>query len=113
MVIKKVLERLMANRHKDFDKLMASKFKNKEFAQAYIINLVNEESMSLEEALHETIVSMGLLAFADRAGVSIQYVSDFVAKRKKLSTDTIIKYLYKVFYLNVTMNFEVAEKKFT
>ena len=101
----------MANRHKDFDKLVAGKFKNKKFAQAYIVNLVNEEGMSLEEALRETIVSMGLLAFANKAGVSIQYVSDFVAKRKKLSTDTITKYLHKVFYLNVTMNLKTANKK--
>ena len=101
----------MANRHKDFDKLLASKFKNKKFAQAYIVNLVNEEGMSLEEALRETIVSMGLLVFANKAGVSIQYVSDFVAKRKTLSTDTIAKYLHKVFYLNVTMNLRAANKK--
>ena len=101
----------MANRHKDFDKLVADKFKNKKFAQAYIVNLVNTEGMSLEEALRETIVSMGLLAFANKAGVSIQYVSDFVAKRKKLSTDTIVRYLYKVFYLNVTINLKAANKK--
>ena len=103
----------MANRHKNFDKLVAGKFKNKKFAQAYIVNLVNEEGMSLEEALRETIISMGLLAFANKAGVSIQYVSDFVAKRKKLSIDTIIKYLHKVFYLNVTMNLKAIDKKLT
>lgn len=101
----------MANRHKDFDKLVARKFKNKKFGQAYIMNLVNEEDMGLEEALRETIVSMGLLAFANKAGISIQYVSDFVAKRKTLSTDTIAKYLHRVFNLNVTMNLETAGKK--
>ena len=96
----------MANRHRDFNELVATQFEDAEFAQAYITNLINEEDIELEEALRETIVSMGLQAFADKADISIQYVSDFVKKRKKFSTESIDKYLQKAFGLKVKMSVE-------
>ncbi|MDE0151592.1 MAG: hypothetical protein OXK80_03720 [Bdellovibrionales bacterium] len=96
----------MANRNKDFNTLVADKFKNRKFAQAYIINLINKEGMSLEEALRETIISMGLQVFADKAGLSIQYVSDFVNKRRKFTTGAIDKYLNKVFQLQIKISVE-------
>ncbi len=98
----------MANRHKDFDELVASQFSDIEFAQIYIMNLINGEGMSLEDALKETIISMGLQAFAKKANVSVQHISDFINERKKLSTDSIEKYLQKVFGLKVRMQVEVA-----
>lgn len=99
----------MANRHKDFNELIASKFENVEFAQLYITNLINEEGMELEDALRETIVSMGLQSFADKADISIQYVSDFVKKRKKFSTEAITKYLKKAFNLKIKISVEAIE----
>ena len=48
----------MTNINKDFNELVASKFENLEFSQAYIMNLVNEEEMNLGDALRETIISM-------------------------------------------------------
>ena len=99
----------MANRHEDFSELVANQFKNLEFSQAYVMNLINEENLTLEEALRETIVSMGLQAFADKAEVSIQYVSDFVKKRRRLSTKTMDKYLHKVFKLKIKISVESIE----
>ncbi len=96
----------MANRHRDFNELVATQFEDVEFAQAYITNLINEEAMELDEALRETIVSMGLQAFADKADISIQYVSDFVKKRKKFSTESIDKYLQKAFSLKIKVSVE-------
>ena len=96
----------MANRHKDFDELVASQFEDMEFSQAYIMNLINEEGMGLEDALRETIISMGLQVFADKAGISIQYVSDFVKKRRTFTTDTMDKYLYKAFNLKIKISVE-------
>lgn len=93
----------MANRHKDFDALLAKKFKNIGFAQAYIMHLIDKEKLSLNEALRETIAAMGLQAFADCTGMSIQYVSDFVHGRKNLTTATIDKYLRKAFRLQVSI----------
>ena len=101
----------MANRHKDFDKLVADKFENIKFSQAYIANLINEEKMSLDEALRETIIAMGLQSFAEKADLSIQYVSDFVKKRKKFSTDSIVEYLHRVFNLKIKISVESTKGK--
>jgi hypothetical protein len=98
----------MANRHKDFNELVASQFDDVEFSQAYIMNLINEEGLSPDEALKETVKSMGLQVFANKADISIQYVSDFVSGRKKLSTDTINKYLQKAFNLKIKISVEAA-----
>ena len=102
---------IMANRHKDFNKLLASKFKNRKFAQAYIMNLIDEEGMGLEEALRTTIISMGLQGFADKAGVSVQYISDFVNKRRKFTIKSIDKYLHKVFRLKIKISLESIYSK--
>ena len=101
----------MANRHRDFNELVATQFEDVQFAQAYITNLINEEDMELDEALRETIVSMGLQAFADKADISIQYVSDFVKKRKKFSTESIDKYLQKAFCLKIKMSVESVKSE--
>ena len=101
----------MANRHKDFNELVATKFEDIHFSQAYISNLINEENMSVDEALRETIVSMGLQAFAEKSGLSIQYVSDFVKKRKKFSTESIDKYLQKAFGLKIKISVESLKDK--
>ena len=101
----------MANRHKNFDKLVASQFKDEEFSQFYIMNLINEEKMNLDDALRETIISMGLQSFSDKAGISIQYVSDFINKRRKLTTETINKYLERVFNLKIKLSVEPIDKK--
>lgn len=93
----------MANRHKDFDELVAVEFQDSNFAKEYIKNLINNEGLSLDEALRESIKSMGLKAFAEKANVSISYVSDFVNERKKWSTDNLIKYLAVVFNLKIRL----------
>lgn len=96
----------MANRHKDFNELVAQEFEDLGFAQAYITNLINNERLSLEEALRESIKSMGLQAFAEKAKISISYVSDFVNERRKWSTDNLIKYIKQVFKLKIKMTIE-------
>ncbi len=67
------------------------------------MNLINKENMKLEEALRLTIISMGLQSFADRADLSIQYVSDFIKKRRRFTTEAIDKYLKKAFSLEIKM----------
>ena len=101
----------MANRHKDFNELVAQEFEDLGFAQAYIANLINKEGLSLEEALRESIKSMGLQAFAEKAEISISYVSDFVNDRRKWSTDNLVKYIEQVFGLKVKMSVEPPKGK--
>ena len=99
----------MGNRHKDFDKLLAEKFKDMNFAQSYVVHLLDEEKISLSDALRETIVAMGLQYFAERTGLSIQHVSDFVNGRKSLTTRTIDKYLRKAFRLRVSITVKAID----
>ncbi len=99
----------MANRHKDFDEYVSQEFENIEFAQSYITHLINDEGLSLEDALRDSIVSMGLQSFADKADVSISYVSDFVNKRKKWSTDNLVKHLQKVFKLKIKLSIDTSD----
>ena len=99
----------MANRHKDFNELVAQEFEDLGFSQAYITNLINNEGLSLEEALRESIKSMGLQAFAEKAEISISYVSDFVNKRRNWSTDTLVKYIEQVFGLKIKMSVETPK----
>ena len=87
----------MANRNKSYDKVLAQKFKNQRYAQGYLINILKRENLSMDEALRETIKAMGLKAFANKAGLSIQAVSDFVSKRQKWSTDKIALHIEDVF----------------
>ena len=100
----------MANRHKDFNELVAQEFEDLGFAQAYITNLINNEGLSLEDALRESIKSMGLQAFAEEAGISIYYVSDFVNNSHKWSTDNLVKYIEQVFALKVKMSIESSDE---
>ena len=110
MILKKqkIFGAVMANRHKDFDELLAAQFADIKFAQAYIINLIDSEGMDLEDALRETIIAMGLQEFANKTNLSIQYVSDFVNKRRKLSIETINKYLQSIFGLKMRIIVEAA-----
>jgi hypothetical protein len=91
----------MANRHKDFNELVALEFQDPAFAKAYITNLINEEGLSLEAALKESIKSMGLQNFAEKANVSISYISDFIHDRKSWSTDKMIELTEEIFKLKL------------
>ena len=96
----------MANRNKDFNELVAKEFEDLGFAQIYITNLIDKEGLSLEEALRESIKSMGLQVFANKSGASIANVSDFVNQRRKWSTDTLIKHIERVFQLKAQIVFK-------
>ncbi len=99
----------MANRNKSYDEVLASKFENLKFAQGYLLNIVKNEGLSIDEALCETIKAMGLQNFADKSDLSIQGVSDFVAKRQKWSTDKLSKLINEVFKLKVKLILEVPK----
>ncbi|MFN8369780.1 MAG: hypothetical protein U0T83_04040 [Bacteriovoracaceae bacterium] len=98
----------MANRNKSYDEVLAKKFDNLEYAQGYLLNIMKSEKASINKALIETIKAMGLQNFANKSGLSIQSVSDFVQKRQKWSTDKLAKHIKKVFRLNVIISLESA-----
>ena len=100
----------MANRQKDFNELLALQFEDLDFSKAYIMSLINDEGLAPDQALRETIVAMGLQAFSKKSGLRIQYVSDFVNKRKKMTIKTLGKHLKKVFNLRVKLLVEPLGK---
>ena len=93
----------MANRNKSYDDVLSEKFKDLKYAQTYLSHIINEENLTIQESLAETIKAMGLKNFVNKSKLSIQDVSDFVAKRKKWSLEKSSKYIYKVFKLEVKM----------
>ncbi len=101
----------MANRNKSYDEVLAKKFENLEYAQGYLLNIMKNERVSIHKALQETIKAMGLQSFANRSGLSIQSVSDFVKKRQKWSTDKLAKHIKKVFRLNVIVSLESFDSR--
>lgn len=101
----------MANRHKSYDEALARKFKNPNYAQGYLLHIIKKEKLSVEEALRETIKAMGLKEFSKRSNLSIQAVSDFVAKRQKWSTDKLSIHIKKVFNLKIKLSLEMPKSE--
>lgn len=99
----------MANRNKSYDEVLAKKFENQEYAKGYLLNIVENEELPVDEALRETIKAMGLQRFSEKSGLSIQGVSDFVSKRQKWSTDKLTKHITQVFNLRVKLVLENPE----
>ncbi len=96
----------MSNRNRSYNEVLAKKFNNSEYAQSYLLNIVENEGLYVDEALRETIKAMGLKNFADKAKLSVQAVSDFVAKRHKWSTDKLSKHISEVFHLKIKLTLE-------
>ena len=71
----------MANRNKSYDEVLAKKFENRDYAKGYLLNIVESEGLSVDEALRETIKAMGLQSFSDKSGLSIQAVSQNILQR--------------------------------
>ena len=99
----------MANRHKSYDVVLAKKFKNPKYAQGYLMHIMKKEKLSVEESLRETIKAMGLKEFSNRSGLSIQSISDFIAKRQKWSTDKLSIHIKRVFNLEIKLSLRVPQ----
>ena len=96
----------MPNRNKSYDKVLAKKFDDLEYAQGYLLNIVNSEGLTVDEALRETIKAMGFQKFSKKSNLSIQSVSNFVLKRQKWSIDKLTKHIAQVFNLKVKLSLE-------
>ncbi len=99
----------MANRNKDYNKILAKKFENIEYARGYLMNIVKKEKLPIDKALCETIKAMGLKRFSDKSGLSIQAVSDFVNERQRWSLDKISCHIEDVFNLKLKISLELSK----
>ena len=98
----------MGNRHKDFNILIAEQFENLEFSQEYVMYLLNEEKLTVEEVLRDSIKAMGIKSFSVKAEAKISYVSEFVSSKRKWSKEKIMFYIEDIFSLKLEINAVVA-----
>jgi len=95
----------MANRNKNFNETLAKEMLDFEFAQGFLLTLLSEHDLPVQDAVIESIEAMGLSTYAEKSGLSIQYVSDFVNKRREYKVEIIDKFL-RPFGLRVKLDVE-------
>ncbi len=83
----------MPKRTESYDKMMAEKLQDADYARDYLIHLVEEEEQSVEEALVILAQKMGEKEFAELIGTSKQKVNDFIKGRRKPSLSMLNKLL--------------------
>lgn len=98
----------MVGRSKSYDAEIAKLFEDLSYAQGFFNYCIEKQKFDTNEALRETIRNMGIKAFADKSGLSLQAVSDFVAKRQSWSTDKMAKHILQVFKMKMRVVFDVA-----
>lgn len=82
-------------RSNSYDEKISKKMRNPDFAQEYLLGLVNDEDepMEVEEALKFIINRMGVTEFGNLIGESKSNVSNFLNGSRKLKEETLNKYL--------------------
>ncbi len=83
----------MPKRTESYDKMMAEKLQDSDYARDYLIHLVEEDEQSVEDALVILAQKMGEKEFAELIGTSKQKVNDFVKGRRKPSFAMLNKLL--------------------
>lgn len=82
-------------RSNSYDEKISEKMLNPDFAQEYLLGLVNDEDepMEVEEALRFIINRMGVTEFANLIGESKSNVGNFLNGTRNLKEETLNKYL--------------------
>ena len=96
-------------RNNAYDEDLAKEFADVDFAQEYLLSLVNDkdEPMTIEEALRFTIPRIGVSEFAKKIGKSKSDVDKFLREERKPKPETLEEYL-KPFHLKARMVLEKA-----
>ena len=67
--------------------------KKKKARQAYLLELVEEDGYTVEEALVETINIMGQREFADLCGLTVNNLNAFMKGKRSVKRETLDAYL--------------------
>ena len=95
-------------RSSSFDAYLSQQLENIEFAQGYILDLMEgDDGLSLEEALRITIRQMGVKEFCERTQMRKQNVNDFLVEQRNLKRETLDAFL-KPFGLKTRLVVEKA-----
>ena len=91
----------MARRSSSYDKMIAAKMLDPEYARNVILHSL-EFNDSIEEALRLAISSMGIREFSGKAGIPVQNVSSFIGGKRNFGYRTLTRCL-AVFGLKFTV----------
>lgn len=82
-------------RSNSYDEKISKMMQDSEFAQEYLLALVNDEDepMEVEDALRFTIGRMGVTEFARLVGESKSNIGNFLNGKRTLKEETLNKYL--------------------
>ena len=91
----------MSRRSKNWDENLAKKLQDREFAKHYLLALVNDERLSLKDALKEVIQSYGISEFAKVCGIVQPNISRALEEGSNPTLMTLEK-LLKPFSLSIS-----------
>ena len=95
-------------RNSSFDQDLSAKLQDPEFAQGYILTLIEgEEGLPLEEALRQTIERMGVTEFCERSKMRKQNVNELVKGKRRPKPESLDAFL-KPFRLRTKVIVEKA-----
>ena len=95
-------------RTKSFNQELSGKLRRPRFAQAFLESLMEEEDgLSPEGALRQTIEIMGIKEFSKLAKVPTSRIHEFLKKKRKLKPESLDA-LLKPFKLRTRIIFEQA-----
>jgi len=82
-------------RSNSYDEKLSQKLKSPEFAQEYLLALVDDEDepMSIEDALRQAILKMGTTDFAKLVNDNKANVDKFLKGKRVLKEETLNRYL--------------------
>ena len=95
----------MANRHKNFDVMVAKSMEDPKYAQCFLLVQIEEHGETIQDALILAIEATGLATYAKNNGFTIQSVSDFVHKKRECKVATFDKFM-KPFGLKIKLEIE-------
>jgi DNA-binding phage protein len=83
----------MAKRSKNWDESLSKRLRDKEFAKNFLLALMEDEGLTLKEALRETIQCYGVSEFSELCGVAQPNITRVLDERSNPTLTTIEKLL--------------------
>ena len=81
-------------RTSDFDSEISQRLqKSMKFRQAYLLAYIEDDGLSVEDALRQTIGDMGVNEFSEMSGLQKQLLSAFRSGNRKLKPESLDAFL--------------------
>ena len=83
----------MARRSKNWDENLSGKLRDREFAKHYLLSLIQDQGLTLREALRETILAYGVSEFSKICGLAQPNISRALDEGSNPTLSTLEKLL--------------------